>query len=114
MWFKKFFVGVLLVFGLSIFTNAQVSLNYPGFFSNDRDLPGIPSKDLDEYKEELKSWSRDYQFKLSLSGSNVDVELSDEAINVYIDKALSIGFDDDVYINVDGVEQSLNIKNRQF
>lgn len=96
------------------FSYAEVSLNYPGWVSEDKTLPGIPSKNLSEYKAELKSWSRKYQAELSLSGSNVDVELSDEAINAYIDKPLNIGFDSDVYINVDGVDQSLNIKNYQI
>jgi len=31
MWFRKFFVGVLLVCGVSIGAYAKVSLNYPGW-----------------------------------------------------------------------------------
>jgi len=49
-----FFVGVLLVCINIIYCNAKVSLNYPGWIFEDKDLPGIPSKNLDQYKSELK------------------------------------------------------------
>lgn len=114
MGFKKFFVGMLLVCGLSVSSYAKVSLNYPGWVFEDTDLPGIPSKDLDEYKAELKSWSRKFQTELDINGIDNDVTLSDEAINNYISKSLNIGFDDEVYIDVDGVDESINIKNYQF
>ncbi len=113
MWIRKFFIGVLLVFGLSILSFGQVSLNYPRWISEDESLPGIPSKDLDEYKIELESWSRSYQSDLDSRGVGSDVELSGDAVNAYISQALDIGFYNEVYIDVDGVDESLNMKNYQ-
>ncbi|CAK8719308.1 hypothetical protein GMJAKD_08585 [Candidatus Electrothrix aarhusensis] len=76
---------------------ANVTLDYPGWalFGEDTDYPGIPSKDIDEYKEELKEWSDTF-----------GIELLDSSLN-YISSALDIGFTEDVTINVDGTEEIL-------
>jgi len=108
-----FFVGVLLVCINIIYCNAKVSLNYPGWIFEDKDLPGIPSKNLDQYKSELKSWSRNFQTKLDANLVDNYVALSENAINNYISRALDIGFENEVYIDVDGVNESINIKNYQ-
>ena len=104
---------ILFFLTLSNVSKADVTLNYPGWIFEDSSLPGIPSKNLNEYKAELKSWSRTYQQTLSDNALNSIVELSDETINTYIAQSLNIGFDNEVYISVDGVDESINIQNYQ-
>ncbi|MCI5150581.1 MAG: hypothetical protein D3916_14550, partial [Candidatus Electrothrix sp. MAN1_4] len=75
--------------------HAVVTLDYPGFFSDDKNAPGIPSKDIDEYREELKEWSDTF-----------DIDLLDSSLN-YVSSTLDIGFTQDVMIDVDGTETPL-------
>lgn len=74
---------VILAF-ITIDSKAEVTLDYPGndIFKTNRALPGIPGTDLDEYKIELKAWSRKYNYTKN------DLELSDETVNTYISSAL--------------------------
>jgi hypothetical protein len=72
-----------------------VTLDYPGFFSDDTNVPGIPSKDIDEYKEELEEWA-------DIAG----IDLLDSSLN-YVSSSLDIGFTDDVGVTVDGTKEIL-------
>ncbi|MCI5193488.1 MAG: hypothetical protein D3915_10240 [Candidatus Electrothrix sp. AU1_5] len=91
--------SVVLLIGTLLFITtasyANVTLDYPGFFSSDKNMPGIPSKDIDEYKEELKEWSDTF-----------NIDLLDSSLN-YVSSTLNIGFTQDVMIDVDGTETTL-------
>ena len=78
MLFKKFFV-VVVTSGLIY---ANVGLSYPGTFTQDTSVPGIPSTNIDEYKLELKDWSNQYK---SFYNNSI---LSDADINTYITQTL--------------------------
>jgi len=41
-----------------------VTMDYPGFFSKDTDLPGIPGDSNTEYKEELVRWGKEAGYSL--------------------------------------------------
>ncbi|MCI5136236.1 MAG: hypothetical protein D3920_14485, partial [Candidatus Electrothrix sp. AW2] len=86
-------IGTLLFITTASYAN--VTLDYPGFFSSDKNMPGIPSKDIDEYKEELKEWSDTF-----------NIDLLDSSLN-YVSSTLDIGFTQDVMIDVDGTETPL-------
>lgn len=74
---------------------AKVTLDYPGWIFEDKYVPGIPSKDIDEYKMELKEWSK-----------ACGIELMDSSLN-YVSSNLDIGFIEDVTIDVDGYKATL-------
>ncbi|MCW5211632.1 hypothetical protein VU04_01845, partial [Desulfobulbus sp. TB] len=87
-------IGILFIATASY---ANVTLDYPGWvlFGEDEEYPGIPSKDIDEYREELKEWSD--TFGIDLLDSSLD----------YVSNTLDIGFTEDVMIEVDGTETPL-------
>ena len=80
---KLFFklLTILLVLQINVF--AAVEIDYPnpdmGIFGDweDKDMPGIPSTNIDEYKLELKEWAK-----------QANIELDDSSINNYIQKSL--------------------------
>ena len=78
---------------------AAVFIDYQGFFSKDNNLPGIPSKNFEQYKQELKAWAR-----------ILNVSLEQEAINNYINSSLYIGFEEDVKVLIDGITNEKHIR----
>ncbi len=97
VWFKKLFIGVFLIVSFSNSSYADVTLDYPGWviFGEQKEYPGIPSKDIDEYKDELKNWSENY-----------NIELLNSSLN-YVNSSLDIGFSTDITVDVDGYEHIL-------
>ena len=93
---KKLLILLSMMMPLMVL-NANVTLDYPGWviFGEDKEYPGIPSKDIDDYKDELKNWSNYY-----------DIELLDSSLN-YASNTLDIGFTVDATVDVDGVGDTL-------
>ena len=101
---KIFFLTALVLNPLSL--SAEVELDYPGIdaFSVNRDLPGIPSTDIDQYKAELKAWSRKYDYTAN------SLALSDEEVEAYISAVLGIGYsNNEITVTVDGSPTSLGM-----
>ena len=95
--FLFFFLFSLL---LEITSLASVQIDYPGYFSEDVNLPGIPSKNIDEYKSELLIWSKKY-----------NIILDQTIINAYIQKSIDMGFESNVNIQIEDEDYTLFDKN---
>ena len=94
----------IILFETNLF--AFVNINYPGIDTwltgEDTKLPGIPSKDIDEYKHELYLWSKE---------SKKQIYLDQATINKYIEQSLDLGFDTNVTMQIDEEYHVLYNKN---
>lgn len=80
---KKMFLTSVFTLSLSAICFAYVPVDYPGWdiLGEDRNLPGSPSTDMDDYKSELVWW-----------GEYFEIPITKEMVNEVITKKMDAGF----------------------